>query len=268
MAINFNTSPYYDDFSEGNNFHRILFKPGAAVQARELTQLQTILQNQITRFGQSVFKEGAIVIPGNSHFNNTYKYVKLTDSYNNITSDDVIVDLVGALVTGQTTGVTAEVINYAVATSTEPSTIYVRYTGSGTDKETFAFSDGEILTFTYGTASTATLQVAASAATGKGVAFSIASGVIFTKGAFVYFEDETIIISKYSDTPSKSVGFLITESIITSDDDITLLDPAVGSFNYFAPGSDRYQISLALQSRTFPEANTVDLNYVELSRMG
>ena len=267
MAINFNTSPYYDDFSEGSNFHRILFKPGAAVQARELTQLQTILQNQITRFGQNVFKEGTVVIPGNSHFNNSYKYVKLTESYNSITSDDVIVDLVGALVTGQTTGVTAEVINYEVATSTEPSTIYVRYTGSGTDKETFVFSNGELLTFTYGTASTATLQAAASAATGRGVAFSIASGVIFTKGAFVYFEDETIIISKYSDTPTKSVGFLITESIITSDDDTTLLDPAVGSFNYFAPGSDRYQISLALQSRTFPEANTVDLNYVELSRM-
>ena len=36
MAINFNTSPYYDDFAESDNFHRILFKPGAAVQAREL----------------------------------------------------------------------------------------------------------------------------------------------------------------------------------------------------------------------------------------
>ena len=267
MAINFNTSPYYDDFSEGNNFHQILFKPGAAVQARELTQLQTILQNQISRFGQNIFKDGAIVIPGNSHFNNFYKYVKLTDSYNSITSDDVIVDLVGALVTGQTTGVTAEVINYEVATSTEPPTIYVKYTGSGTNKETAAFSDAELLTFTYGTASTATLQAATSAATGRGVAFSIASGVIFIRGAFVYFEDETIIISKYSETPTISVGFLITESITTSDDNDTLLDPAVGSFNYFAPGSDRYQISLALQSRTFPQADTVDVNYVEISRM-
>ena len=65
MAINFNTSPYYDDFAESDNFHRILFKPGAAVQARELTQLQTILQNQIARFGQNIFKEGSVVIPGN-----------------------------------------------------------------------------------------------------------------------------------------------------------------------------------------------------------
>ena len=46
MALNFNTDPYYDDYNEDKNFHRILFKPGVAVQARELTQLQTILQNQ------------------------------------------------------------------------------------------------------------------------------------------------------------------------------------------------------------------------------
>ena len=58
MAINFSTDPYYDDYSEGKNFHRILFKPGVAVQARELNQLQTILQNQIARFGNHVFKPG------------------------------------------------------------------------------------------------------------------------------------------------------------------------------------------------------------------
>ena len=47
MAINLNTTPYYDDFTESKNFQRILFKPGVAVQARELTQLQSALQNQI-----------------------------------------------------------------------------------------------------------------------------------------------------------------------------------------------------------------------------
>jgi len=47
MALNFNTDPYYDDYNEDKNFHRILFKPGVAVQARELSQLQTILQDQV-----------------------------------------------------------------------------------------------------------------------------------------------------------------------------------------------------------------------------
>ena len=50
MAINFNNEPYYDDFDENKNYYRTLFKPGNAVQARELTQLQTTLQDQIKKF--------------------------------------------------------------------------------------------------------------------------------------------------------------------------------------------------------------------------
>ena len=49
-----NVTPYYDDFDEDSNYHRVLFRPGFAVQARELTTLQTILQNQIERFGQHI----------------------------------------------------------------------------------------------------------------------------------------------------------------------------------------------------------------------
>ena len=267
MAINFNTDPYYDDFRESKEFYRILFKPGRAVQARELTQLQTTLQNQIARFGQNIFKEGAIVIPGQQIFDNFYNYVKLTDSFNSVVSDEIIADLVGGTVVGQTTGVTARVVNHAVSESGDPSTIYVKYTSSGTDKTTAVFAAGELLTFNYGANSTAVLQAAASSATGKGVAFSIAAGVIFCKNNFVYFGDETHIVSKYSDTPSKSVGFLVTETILTSDEDESLLDPAAGSNNYFAPGADRYSISLSLQSRTLPEAETVDNNYVEISKI-
>jgi len=55
MALNFNVDPYYDDFDDTKNFHRILFKPGKAVQARELTQAQTILQDQITKFANNIF---------------------------------------------------------------------------------------------------------------------------------------------------------------------------------------------------------------------
>ena len=61
MAINLNTSPYYDDFNEDKRFHRILFKPGVAVQARELTQLQTILQDQLNKGFGFLVNEGAVV---------------------------------------------------------------------------------------------------------------------------------------------------------------------------------------------------------------
>jgi hypothetical protein len=56
MAIDISQNPYYDDFDETKDFYKLLFRPGYAVQARELTQLQTALQKQVDRFGQHVFK--------------------------------------------------------------------------------------------------------------------------------------------------------------------------------------------------------------------
>ena len=53
LTTDFNVTPYYDDYDQYKNFHRILFKPGYAVQGRELTQLQTILQQQINQIGRA-----------------------------------------------------------------------------------------------------------------------------------------------------------------------------------------------------------------------
>ena len=53
--MNTNIFPYYNDFNPSKKFYEVLFKPGYSVQARELTQLQTILQNQIKEFGNTVF---------------------------------------------------------------------------------------------------------------------------------------------------------------------------------------------------------------------
>ena len=74
---NLNISPYYDDFDEFKNYHQILFRPGYAVQARELTQIQSIIKNQIAKFGSHIFKQGSIVIPGNSFQELDVPYVKL-----------------------------------------------------------------------------------------------------------------------------------------------------------------------------------------------
>ena len=54
MPINFNKAPYHDDFSEDSQFMRLLFQPGRAVQARELTQIQSLLQNQIDGIGKQI----------------------------------------------------------------------------------------------------------------------------------------------------------------------------------------------------------------------
>ena len=65
QKTNLNVSPYYDDFDPNSNYYRVLFKPGFPVQSRELSVLQSILQNQIKSFGNHIFKDGSIVIPGN-----------------------------------------------------------------------------------------------------------------------------------------------------------------------------------------------------------
>ena len=81
MSINkdLNVDPYYDDFDETKQFNRVLFKPSRAVQARELTQLQTILQKQVERFGSNVYKEGTIISGINLTSRSDLKYIKLQD---------------------------------------------------------------------------------------------------------------------------------------------------------------------------------------------
>ena len=83
LSTDFNVSPYYDDFNETKNFHKILFQPGLAVQARELTQLQSILQNQIDRFGEHIFKEGSVVRGGEMNYDRFIKFVKIRDADEN-----------------------------------------------------------------------------------------------------------------------------------------------------------------------------------------
>lgn len=64
LSTNFNRSPYFDDFDAMNNYLRILFRPGRPVQARELTQLQSILNNQVSNLGESIYEDGTLVFGG------------------------------------------------------------------------------------------------------------------------------------------------------------------------------------------------------------
>ena len=76
-----NIAPYYDDFDKEDNFHRVLFRPGFAIQARELTQLQSIMQNQVERFGRHMFKEGSMVIPGQIAYSGKVHSIQLASNF-------------------------------------------------------------------------------------------------------------------------------------------------------------------------------------------
>ena len=75
MPTVFPTSPHFDDFDESKEFVRILFRPGRAVQAREMTQLQTIIQAQIERFGKGIYKDGSFVSPPSETFDSFLSFV-------------------------------------------------------------------------------------------------------------------------------------------------------------------------------------------------
>jgi len=260
MAIDFNTEPYYDDYNDSDQFYRILFKPGRAVQARELTQLQTILQKQIERFGKNIFKEGSLVLPGSQFLDTKYRFIKLTSA------EFLDNSIIGQTLIGQTTGISAVVQNFTLAENGDPPTIFVKYTtsGDGTTGDVTAVQDGEELRNAEGSI---IITAISSGATGTGVAFNINSGVIFVRGHFVYFDAQTLILEKYSQVTDTIVGFDITEEIVSSDDNSDLLDPALISSNYLGPGADRYKIDLSLAVREFTPTVGDDPNFVELIRI-
>jgi len=263
MTINFNVSPYYDDYSEADKYLRVLFRPGYPVQARELTQLQTILQNQVNRFGDHIFKQGAMVLPGQVSFDDKFNYIKVQPTYNGVSVDTYINELVGYTIVGNTTGVKAKVVYASASTATDSATLYVKYLQSGTDTVTKIFSTNEILTSVDAPVARA-FTTALSDATGVGSAASIERGVYYVNGFFMLVEPQTVLLDKYSNTPSYRVGLKLTENIVTPEENSALQDNAQGSSNFAAPGAHRYQTTLTLEKRTLE--TTEDKDFIELLR--
>ena len=128
LTSNTFTSTYKDDFKDSDSYHRILFNSGVALQARELTQIQTMLQKQITRMGDNVFKEGAVVKPGGANVNSKYEFIKL-DAATNVTQNTT---WIGQKFLGVQSGVTVKVLQYIAAVDVNnPGTVYVQYTSTG-----------------------------------------------------------------------------------------------------------------------------------------
>ena len=277
QQTNLNVSPYFDDFNSDNNYSKVLFKPGYPVQARELTTLQSILQNQIEKFGQHFFKEGAKVIPGNTGYSRQYYAVQLNNNYLGVPVEAYVSQLIGTKITGQTSGVTATVENVLFAANSERGnlTLYVNYLSSSTtNNSTKTFSDGEGLltgsTINSGLLGNSTIQTGqtfaitlANNATSIGSAFTITEGVYFVRGQFVRVATETLILDQYNNTSNYRVGLFVNEEIITPDIDESLNDNSQGFNNYSAPGADRFKISVSLFKKSLEDFN--DNNFVELA---
>ena len=280
QKTNLNISPYYDDYNKDDNFYKILFKPGYPVQARELTGLQSLLQNQVESFGKHVFKEGSMVIPGGIEYDPTYFSAKINSTHlgidvsvylNNLISNN---DGKGTRVRGQNSGIVATIKNFILPPEegVDDITIFIKYNQSGNSGESTAFPDGEVLiledSLTYGNTTLnieeTVLTLVSESATATGSAFGVNKGVYFLRGLFVDVPTSLIVLEPYSNSPSYRVGFQIIEEVINANDDSSLYDNAKGFTNFAAPGADRFKISVKLSKKSLQDYD--DTNFVELFR--
>ena len=278
-----NITPYYDDYDEAKRFHKILYRAGRPLQARELTQSQSILQDQVEKFGGHFFKEGSIIQGAESNIDMDIYFVKV-QSANPNSSGDASVETYRAtshelFIRGKTTGVVAKIITSDQATSSDPATLYVKPYTMGTDASgSFLFAgDEEIEVVTISTDGNGTVSVDSSnnnhfktvteteTPSGRASIASVSEGVIFTRGFFVNVEKQTIVLEKYSGKPSFRVGVQIDESIKDSSGDGTLRDNAQGTNNENAPGADRLKFTLTLAKVAIDDTTNTD--FIELGRV-
>lgn len=270
-------APYFDTYNELKKFYRILFRPGFAVQARELTQLQTILQKQIERFGKHIFEEGAMVIPGQISHDVRYSYVIVENSDLSTIGDVNWRNNVlnGNYILGDTTGAKAQVLNsLPLADANNKITLFIKYVSAGTSGSSSTFSLGEGITAedpggtTLGLA-TQTSNSSAIPYVGVGTAANIKKGVYFVRNHFVLVDDQTLIIDPYNSDVDARVGFNILETIVTTEDDPDELnDNAQGSPNFAAPGAHRLKFELVLVSKGLDTIGTdEEKDFIELLRL-
>ena len=292
QKTNLNVSPYYEDFDANKNFYKILFRPGYSIQGRELTQVQSILQNQVESFGKYAFKQGELVIPGEVGLNTKLDYVKLSSVSEVAISegDDIVYkkydisQLIGQQLIGLTSGVKATILATTLATESSADTLYVNYINSGSSNTEPTFRQGETLEVvggvntpllvvgTDGSVLPTSIQVTnpdtqettslESPAMGYGSAVKVEEGIYFVNGYFVRCNQELLVIDEYYNKPSAKIGFTIKEEIVTPEEDASLYDNAIGSSNYTAPGAHRLKISLQLKE--FALNAITDKNFIQL----
>ena len=273
QETNLNRTPYFDDYDQNKDFYKVLFKPGYSVQARELTTLQSILQNQIERFGTHFFKEGARVIPGAVTYNLNYRSVQIEPNFLGLPVSLYQDSLIGKQIKGSASGVIATVTKVDTNLDTGNIILFVNYENSGSNfSDTVFYDDENLITLsdiTYGISNIIPsgeefAKTLNSNSTSIGSAVFISEGVYFTRGYFVGVSDQTLVLDAFSTTPSYRVGLFVNEEIITADQDESLYDNSRGFSNYTAPGADRLKISTTLIKKSLNDFN--DENFIELLR--
>lgn len=249
QVVNKNTfsTTYKDDYADSDGYYRILFNSGRKLQARELTQMQTILQKQIERMGNNIFQDNSVIKAAATQVDNNFQFIRLNTT-NEPVSDPQ--SLVGAQYTGISSNVifrVDKVVAQGTNAVTDPLTLYGTYVST----ENSSADAGSQITATANEVMTASglpnVRVEnSSAATGFGSRFLCDEGIYYSKGFFIFTDKQELIISKYTNSPSTVVGFKRIDEVVTTADDTALFDNQGSTPNITAPGADRYRIRLEL----------------------
>lgn len=299
LNIDLNVPPYFDDYDETKNYHRILFRPSVAVQARELTQAQTILQNQIERFGNWAFKSGDIVQGCTVSDIPILPYAFLADAASNGTANSIAIDTrewINCVARSVTSNLEAKIVFANVGFQgnyPNSNIIYLKYLNTGNGSLTYiqtggvsstgekVFSNSEMLQIINVTAAgnTRLANVYTMANTGSivpigsGHGITVSEGIVFINGVFVKVESPTIgIVNPTSNNAGNSVvGFVLNEQIVDENEDPTLYDNALGYSNENAPGARRLKLIPELKAYTnaaMAAANSKSFNAVAQYNFG
>jgi hypothetical protein len=278
---NFNINPYYDDFDEAKKFLQVLFKPGYSVQARELTQVQSILSNQIGRMADHIFENGDVIQGGGIternvvwfRLSNVAETDSATTSINSLIGYDLYYDHTVLSTNangtdseeGSNTKVVGKVVHALESTSGDPyKIIFVELTKDNKDESVaFPRNQGSIkcsnpnidVTLKVADLPEATTAESGYYSRGEAILINIEEGLFYVDGYFVMNDAQTIAVSEeindiryfFPTERTVSVGFSINRDIISASTDNTLRDPSQGSYNYNAPGGDRFAINLKIK---------------------
>lgn len=259
MPVNTSTAPFFDDYDENKGFHQILFRP-KRVQTRELNQLQTILQQQIARFGSHIFQDGSVVGKGALSIRENQSLIKCAfpSSFDTAIFSDPNESF---SVKSRDGNLSAKVLKF-LSDGSNSGWLAIEYTNSE-NAERKEYNVSELLTLSHIVAN-AEVSIGTISITELKLGFyvGILEGYYFINGKFVLTKDQSLIIP--DDNVTCLVGFNVVESIVDETEDVSLYSNAAGEPNFKGAGAARLKYELQLQRRTFAEK---DQSYVELVRI-
>jgi hypothetical protein len=262
-------SEYSDDYRDSDHYHRILFNNGRALQARELTQMQTIIQKELERLAKFVVSEGSI-------FNNagTLASGRNAASYTHIKVDSLpsgYAGLKGTQVVNNDSTVFAivkAIVPDNTATATPPGTVIVRLTKNEGSSSSIAADPSQPKTFLRNTTITidgnSTTILNTSDAVGKASLIETPAFDTYAAGHLITTEAQTLILNATSSNYSGIVGFKVTEQVITASDNVALYDNSGSTPNLTSPGADRLKITLTLTKK---EDTDIDDTFYEVFKI-